>query len=166
MVPVPGTSTVWLWLAQLLLLVALSSVSNALFVQPPYRIKPYPALKLSVADRLGVPYQSIAYDAGKAASFSGFALSLDAKFGTLDEQTFHTLQKTYCAWSETKSRVQWKAGRKYRLTDFLPPLLQAVSGLHFRSSRTKQQGLPSFLGGPDDKVMKYVDQPIIPIHLP
>jgi hypothetical protein len=161
LVIVTGTLTSWHWLAQLILLFTSSAVSNALFVQPPYRIKSYPALKLSVADRLGVPYQSVAYDAGKAASFPGFALSLDAKFGELDEPSFNALQKAYCAWSETKSRVKWQAGRKYRLIDFLPPLLQAVSGLHFRSSRTKQKGLPSFLGGPDDKVKRYADQEVL-----
>ena len=131
---------------------------DALFVQPPYKVKPYPKLSLSIADRLRVPYKSIAYDAGKAASFPGFALTLNAEFGALDEASFRALQKEYCVWSETKSRVTWKKGRQYTLLDFLPPLLQATSGLHFQSSRTKQRGLPSFVG---DRVKKYANQEVL-----
>lgn len=137
------------------------AVCCALFVEPPSVLKPYPSLKLGIADRLGVPYRGIAYDAGKAASLPGFALSLDADFGALDRSTFVTLQNTYCSWSETKSRVKWKEGRRYTLLDFLPPLLQAVSGLHFRSSRTVQKGLPSFLGGPDERAKKYKEQEVL-----
>lgn len=114
----------------LLLLQSLaSSAVKALFVQPPFKVKPYPELKLAIADRLGVPYKGIAYDAGKAASLPGFALSLNAEFGALNESTFDALLKNYCVWSETKSRVKWKEGRKYTLLDFLPPLLQAVSAV-------------------------------------
>ncbi|CAB9523025.1 expressed unknown protein [Seminavis robusta] len=147
----------------LLVCLALLSLrgSDALFVQPRYRVKSYPALKLAIADRLGIPYKSVAYDAGKQASLPSFALSLDAKFGALDEASFNALQKSYCAWSETKSKVKWKEGRKYRLLDFLPPLPQAVSGLYFQSSRTKQRGLPSFVGGPDERVKRYTDQEVL-----
>lgn len=121
-------------------------------------LKPFPNLRLATADRLRVPYKGVAYDAGKAASLPGFALSLDAEFGALDRPTFDRLQSEYCAWSETKSRVRWKEGRNFTLLDFLPPLLQAVSGLHFQSSRTKQSGLPSFLG---DRSRKYTKQEVL-----
>ena len=142
----------------LLLLLSLTIAAKALFVQPPFKVKPYPELKLAIADRLGTHYKGIAYDAGKAASLPGFALSLNAEFGALNESTFNALQKNYCNWSETKSRVKWKEGCQYTLLDFLPPLLQAVSGLHFRSSRKKTKGLPSFVG---DRVKKYAEQEVL-----
>ena len=145
----------------LLLLFHHAIAVHSLFVQPPYKVKPYPELKLSAADRLGVSYKSIAYDAGKAASLPGFALSLNAEFGAIGESTFNALRNHYCGWSETKSRVFWKQGRKYTLLDFLPPLMQATSGLHFQSSRTPLSGLPSFLGGPDDRVKKYTEQEVL-----
>lgn len=146
---------------RVLLTLLASTISNALFVQPPSVLKPYPSLRLEIADRLGVPYRGIAYDAGKAASLPGFALSLDAEFGALDRSTFISLQNAFCAWSETKSRVWWQEGRMYTLLDFLPPLMQAASGLQFRSSRTVQRGLPSFLGGPDDRAKKYNEQEVL-----
>ena len=144
-------------LAELFLLPSVLS-AHALFLRPPSVTKPYPGLKLATADRLGIPYKGIAHDAGKAASLPGFALTLDAEFGELDEQSFTKLQSEYCAWSETKSRVKWKNGRKFTMLDFLPPLLQAVSGLHFRSSRTKQKGLPSFVG---ERAKKYSEQEVL-----
>jgi hypothetical protein len=129
------------------LLLASFSSAAALFYQPPYKVKPYPDLKLAAADRLGARYTSLAQDTGKAASFSGFALSLNAKFERMNEATFQALQREYCGWSETKSRVTFGKDRKYTLIDFLPPTMQAVNGLHFKSSRTKQErGLPSFVG--------------------
>jgi len=148
-------------LLMIVFLLAIIAAVDALFVQPPFEVKPFPDLRLATADRLGARYRGVAYDAGKAASLPGFALSLNADFGVLDEPTFRALQQKYCEWSETKSRVLWKEGRKYTLLDFLPPLLQAVSGLHFRSSRTKQRGLPSFLGGPMDRIQKYSEQEVL-----
>jgi hypothetical protein len=134
-------------------LLILISPTTALFVQPPSKIKPYPDLKLAAADRLGISYKSIAKDAGKAASLAGFALSLNAQFGRLDEASFRALLREYCGLSETKSRVIYAKDREYTLLDFLPPLMQAVSGLHFQSSRTKQgRGLPSFVG---DRIQKF-----------
>lgn len=136
--------------------------AQALFVRPPSHIEPFPALQLATADRLGARYRGIAYNAGRAASYPGFALTLDAVFENLDESTFLELQKAYCGWSATKSRVQWNNDKRtYTLLDFLPPLLQAVSGLHFQSSRTRQKGLPSFLGGSDDRVKRYSEQEVI-----
>lgn len=140
------------------------NVAAALFVQPPYAEKPFPSLRLATANRLGVPYKGIAQDAGKAASLPTFALSLNANFGPLDNQaTFTALQKAYCGWSETKSRVTWEPGRSYTLLDFLPPIMQATSGLHFRSSRTPQQGLPSFVGQrvSSSRVQKYTKQEVL-----
>jgi hypothetical protein len=134
--------------AVLLLLSLFIYSATALFYQPPYKMIPYPGLKLAAADRLGVVYTSIAQDTGKAASFSGFALSLNAKFGPMSESSFQTLQRQYCGWSETKSRVTYSKDRAYTLIDFLPPVMQAVNGLHFQSSRSRLQGqgLPSFVG--------------------
>jgi hypothetical protein len=134
---------------------------DALFLRPPSVVKPYPSLQLATADRLSVPYRGIANDAGKAASLAGFALSLDAEFGALDKSTFLALQNAYCDWSETKSQVKWREGRRYTLLDFLPPLLQASSGLYFRSSRTKQPGLPSFIGGSNDEVERRTEQEVL-----
>lgn len=140
-------------------LLSMTGTTNGLFMQPSYQKIPYPELTLTEADRLGIPYQSFACDAGKEASFPGFALSLNAKFGPLkDEATFQSLQKIYCRWSETKSRVKWKKGRSYTLLDFLPPLMQATSGLYFQSTRTKQRGLPSFLGTRD---MRNTEQDVL-----
>lgn len=130
-------------------------LSMALFVLPPSKVKPYPNLKLAAADRLGIRYKGIAKDAGKAASLSGFALSLNAQFGRLpNEAAFRALLREYCGWSETKSRIKWDPKLEYTLLDFLPPLMQAVSGLHFHSSRTQQSrvGLPSFIG---NRIKKY-----------
>lgn len=136
-------------------------IVGAYFVQPPSKVKEYPDLKLATADRLGIAYKGIAQDAGKAASLASFSLSLDAKFGVLDKNSFDKLQRAYGGWSETKSRVRWKKGQKYTLLDFLPPLLQATSGLHFRSSRTKQKGLPSFLGSLDSRVKRNSEQEVL-----
>ena len=140
------------------ILFSLCCRSSCLFVQPPSTVKPYPALKLATADRLGIPYKSIACDAGKAASLPSFALTLNSEFGALDEKNFNRLKDAYCSWSETKSRVKWKEGREYTLLDFLPPLLQAVSGLYFQSSRTKLRGLPSFVGS---KSRRYAEQEVL-----
>ena len=134
---------------------------EALFIRPPTMKKPYPALKLATADLLRIPYRSVAYDAGEAASLPSFALSLNAEFGPLDVITFLGLQEMYGGWSETKSRVKWIEGGSYTLLDFLPPLMQAVNGLYFKSSRQKQMALPSFLGGPKDKVEKRKEQEVL-----
>lgn len=142
----------------LLLVLLLLTVSvDALFVQPPYKVKPF-ALQLAIADSLGIAYRGFAYDAGKAASLPNFALSLNTDFGALDESSFNAFQTAYCAWSETKSRVTWKEGRTYTLLDFLPPVMQAVSGLHFRSSRTPQLSLPFFVG---DRVQECSEQEVL-----
>jgi hypothetical protein len=133
---------------------------DGLFIQPSVEKKPFPSLTLATADHLGLEYEGIAYDAGMSASLPGFALTLDAEFETLDETTFLTLKNTYCSWSLTKSQVMWKHGQNYTLLDFLPPLLQAVSGLYFRSSR-KMQRLPSFVGGPNSRVKKYAQQEVL-----
>jgi hypothetical protein len=135
-------------------------MANALFVQPDFTVKPFPGLRLEIADRMDIPYKGIAYDADSFASLASFALSLNAEFGPLEENTFQKLQSAYCGWSETKSRVIWKQGRSYTLLDFLPPLLQATSGLYFQSVRFPlQAGLPSFLV--PGRVQKYAEQDIL-----
>ena len=86
----------------------LISSIDALFITPPSKIVPYPSLNLATADRLGISYYAgIAQDAGKAASLPGFALSLNAEFGTLSEKAFSQLQNKYCSWSDTKSQVSY-----------------------------------------------------------
>ena len=139
----------------LVALILLPPETTALFVLPPSKTKPYPDLKLAAADRLGIRYIGIAKDAGKSASLPGFALSLNAKFGKLPNETmFRALLREYCGWSETKSRIVWDPQLEYTLLDFLPPLMQATSGLHFHSSRTQPSrvGLPSFVG---NRIKKY-----------
>lgn len=128
------------------LLLCCCHIASGLFVQPPFRKIKYP-LTLTLADKLGVKYQGVAYDAGKEASLPGFALSLNAEFQNLNQNTFDLLLKAYCGWSDTKSRVVFNQDMRYTLLDFLPPLIQATSGLHFRSSRTmlKNGRLPSFV---------------------
>ena len=154
--------SITLTLTLFLLLVHNNDVTEALFFYPPSKRVAYPELQLATADRLGVKYSGFAHDAGSAASLPGFALSLDADFGTkLDEATFKALKAAYCTWSETKSRVVYEPGRRYTLLDFLPPLLQAVSGCHFQSSRRKQDGLPSLVGKPDDRVQLYTKQEVL-----
>lgn len=148
-------------LLTLVVLLLLSTSTCALFILPPAKVISYPQLKLKTADVLRIPYQGIAYDAGKAASYPTFALTLNADFGILDCVTFLGLQQAYCGWSETKSRVKWKEGQSYTLLDFLPPLLQAVSGLYFKSSRQRQPALPSFLGGPNTSVKERTQQEVI-----
>mmetsp|Transcript_29101 Transcript_29101/g.60655 ORF Transcript_29101/g.60655 Transcript_29101/m.60655 type:complete len:416 (-) Transcript_29101:263-1510(-) len=133
-------------------------IAHALFLTPPSKVVPYPSLRLTTADRLGASYAGIAEDAGKAASLPGFALSLNAEFGTLSETTFNKLQTKYCSWSDTKSQVKWDEDREYTLLDFLPPIMQAVSGKHFQSTRSKQQNLPSFV---DDRQKQYTEQEVL-----
>lgn len=149
-----------------LLLLLLLTVSNdfvsALFVNPPSVLEPYPSLKLAAADRLGIKYEGIARNAGKEASLPSFALSLNAKFGPdLTQNQFQDLLREYSGWSETKSRVVYKKGRQYTLLDFLPPLMQAVWSLHFRSSRRKQKGLPSLVGSLNDRVERYSEEEVL-----
>ena len=141
----------------ILLTISIQDVKS-LFIVPPSKVIQYPSLSLSAADRLGISYKGVALDAGKAASLPGFALSLNAKFGILDEKTFNKLKSEYCAWSDTKSQVVWDADREYTLLDFLPPIMQAVNGKYFQSSRSKQKNLPSFV---DDKQRRYTEQSVL-----
>jgi hypothetical protein len=143
------------------LVVICSQAVDALFVFPPTTIQPYPDLKLAASDQLGIKYQGIALNAGKAASLPSFALSLDAEFGILSRSDFNNLMRAYSSWSETKSKVFYDPEHTYYLMDFLPPLLQATNGCHFYSSRTPYSRLPSFLGGPNDRVKRYSDQEIL-----
>ncbi|KAL7490299.1 hypothetical protein ACHAW6_016076 [Cyclotella cf. meneghiniana] len=144
-------------LITLTLLLSCCNCAFGLFLQPPFRTIKYP-LTLPLADQIGAKYQGIAYDAGNAASLPGFALTHNAEFEPMDEKTFDALLRAYCGWSETKSHVKWKIGMKYTLLDFLPPLMQATSGLHFRSSRNmlKNGNLPSFIDN-----QSYMEQEVL-----
>lgn len=117
--------------------------TRALFTQVPSVKEPHP-IKLPGAESLGITdYIGVAYNAGEAASLPSFALSLDVDFGTLpNKTTFDKLCDKYCGWSKTKSKVQWNATEKYSLLDFLPPVMQAVSGKHWRTTR-HQKLLPN-----------------------
>mmetsp|Transcript_9240 Transcript_9240/g.21769 ORF Transcript_9240/g.21769 Transcript_9240/m.21769 type:complete len:351 (-) Transcript_9240:202-1254(-) len=133
-------------------------LADALFVTPPSKVVPYPSLRLSTADGLGVSYTGFALDAGHAASLPGFALSLNADFGTLSESQFDQLQARYCAWSDTKSKVRWVQDQEYTLLDFLPPIMQVVSGQYFQSTRSRQKNFPSFV---DDRQRRYTEQEVL-----
>lgn len=147
------------FIANLLLIASYCNVIFSLFITPPSKLVPYPSLTLATADRLGIPYEGIALDAGKAASLPGFALSLNAQFGTIkDEDTFNKLKSQYCIWSDNKSQVKWDANRNYTLLDFLPPIMQAVNGQYFQSTRTKQRNLPSFV---NDRQKRYTEQEVL-----
>ncbi|KAG7347247.1 hypothetical protein IV203_030614 [Nitzschia inconspicua] len=140
-------------------------VVDGLFVFPPTTVEPYPGLRLAAADKLKIKYTGRAFNAGDSASLPSFALSLDAEFGTLSESDFTKLMKIYSGWSETKSRVVYDPDRTFYLMDFLPPLLQATNGCHFRSSRTPTRNLlPSFLGGPNDTVKRFSDQEVLLVY--
>ena len=151
-------SFAWRCAVIFLLRLSPSTPVNALFVTPPSEVIPYPSLRLATADRIGATYAGIANDAGDAASLPGFALSLDAEFGALSESKFDELKRAYCIWSDTKSRVKWDADRRYTLLDFLPPIMQAVSGKHFRSTRSRQRNLPSFV---DERRRRYAEQEVL-----
>ena len=134
---------------------------HGLFVFPTTTVvRPYPKLKLKIVDELVVSregnvrgsgnsktsYEGFAYDAGSSASIPQFALSLDAKFTRpISKETFDKLLQKYCGWSETKSRVKYKLDKLYRFTDFLPPLMQATNGMHFKSSNLSSPPSSSFL---------------------
>jgi hypothetical protein len=151
-------------LLSLLVLCYIPTKGFCLFVDPPSVVIKYPELKLRSADRIhGLSYEGVANDAGKAASLPSFALSLNAKFiGRLTRDQFDALLKSYCGWSETKSRITYDKDREdYTLLDFLPPLMQATSGLHFKSSRRKQKGLPSLIGGPTDRAVRNSEQEVL-----
>ena len=152
----------WAWAAAATVIGVLLNSSilfaDGLFVTPPSKVVPYPSLRLTTADGLGVSYTGFALDAGKAASLPGFALSLNADFGTLSESQFDQLQARYCAWSDTKSKVRWVKDREYTLLDFLPPIMQAVSGQYFQSTRSRQKNLPSFV---DDRQRRYTEQEVL-----
>mmetsp|Transcript_27936 Transcript_27936/g.58548 ORF Transcript_27936/g.58548 Transcript_27936/m.58548 type:complete len:493 (+) Transcript_27936:302-1780(+) len=129
---------------------------DGLFVFPTTTVvRPYPRLQLKIVDELVVSkegggnnkisYEGFAYDAGSSASIPQFALSLDAKFTRpISKETFDKLLQKYCGWSETKSRVKYKPDKLYRFTDFLPPLMQATNGLHFKSSNLSSPPSSSF----------------------
>ncbi len=88
--------------------------------------------KLARVDRLHIPYVNIAYNS-TVSGLPAFALSLDAQFeAALSPTQFDALMETY-AFSATTSRVKFRPGTRYRLTDFLPPIMQATNTLHFHT---------------------------------
>ena len=128
-------------------------------------IQPYPKLKLAIVDELNnnlqnennnnsnnnndniIQYEGVSYEP-KELQFGDLTShkTLDVKFKTpMTKQTFDLLQYKYCnSWSETKSQVEYQPDILYKLTDFLPPLLQATNGLTYKSTSYRTP-LPSFL---------------------
>ena len=106
--------------------------SIAAFVAVPQNILTDPSLlHLTRADALSIPYVPFAYNSS-VADLPAFRLSLDAQFPPLTQQQFHALMHAY-SFGSTKSRVIYNSSATYRFTDFLPPLLQALSTLHFHT---------------------------------
>jgi hypothetical protein len=151
-------------------IIILQAVSiHSLFVSPNKAttiIQSYPKLKLKIVDELNnnllrndaddehnnsdndlIQYEGISYES-KELQFGDLTShkTLDVKFMThITKQTFDLLQYKYCnSWSETKSQVEYQPNMLYKLTDFLPPLLQATNGLTFKS-KSYRTPLPSFL---------------------
>jgi hypothetical protein len=133
-------------------------------------IQPFPKLKLAIVDELNnnlqnennnnnnnnndniIQYEGVSYEP-KELQFGDLTShkTLDVKFMTpISKQTFDLLQYKYCnSWSKTKSQVEYFKDKLYKLTDFLPPLLQATNGLKFKSTSYRTP-LPSFLPTNDD----------------
>jgi hypothetical protein len=106
--------------------------SIAAFVAVPQNILTDPSLlHLTRADALSIPYRPFAYNS-TVADLPAFRLSLDAHFPPLTQQQFYALMHAY-SFGSTKSRVIYNSSATYRFTDFLPPLLQALSTLHFHT---------------------------------
>lgn len=133
-------------------LLSLAPAAVSEFVRVPFHVQDYPELRLAGADEIVGPaaYQGIAYNSS-AASIRNFALSLDAEFAPLNRSTYDALRERYSGWSRTKPTAQWReSGTGYRLLDFLPPALQATSGLHFHEQH-QDYGLPSFAEGAESR---------------
>ena len=131
-------------MARLSLWVALAAVAGAAFVRPPAHEQSF-NLQLVMADRLGLGYAGIAHNSS-SAQLKNFALSLDAKFQPLNSSGFDALRAAYSGWSKSKPSVAFDAEGNYTLLDFLPPIMQAVSGFHFHTQR-HTYSLPSFIAG-------------------
>jgi hypothetical protein len=131
-------------------------------------IQPYPKLKLAIVDELNnnlqnenknnnnndntIQYEGVSYEP-KELQFGDLTShkTLDVEFmTTITKQTFDVLQYKYCnSWSKTKSQIEYQSNILYKLTDFLPPLLQATNGLTYTSTSYRTP-LPSFLSTNDN----------------
>ena len=114
------------------LTLSVAHLSTAAFVAVPQHTLIDPSLlHLARASALRIPYNPIAYNS-TVADLPAFRLSLDALFPALTQQQFDALMSAY-SFGTTKSRVTYNSSASYRFTDFLPPLLQALSTLHFHT---------------------------------
>ena len=130
------------------LLLARIVSTAAIFHAPETRARTH-ALRLARADALGCRYRGVAH-VDAAARLEHFAACLDAIFEPTDEATFSRLRAAYGGWSASSSSVTWREGETFRLTDLLPPLLQAVAGYQFRATTTPAVALPRALGAAGD----------------
>jgi hypothetical protein len=125
--------------------------SFAAFVAVPQQLISDPSLlRLERADALRIQYSAIAYNSS-VADLPAFRLSLDAQFGSLSQQQFDSLLAVY-SFGSSKSRVVYNSSATYRFTDFLPPLLQAVSTLHFHTQYSNYS-LPDVLTGQESAAL-------------
>jgi hypothetical protein len=117
-------------------LLASCAKSGALLVQV-FSFKQRHPIKLPGANSLGIKdYKGVACYASEAVSIRSFALSLDVDLAMLPYNTiFEKLCDKYSGWSKTKTRVKWNAIEHYILLDFLPPIIQTVSGKYWRTTR-------------------------------
>lgn len=60
---------------------------------------------------------------------------MDCQFGLLSLNDFNYLRETYSGWSLSKTKVKYNDGRHYRLSDFLPPVIQALNMHRFSTQK-------------------------------
>ena len=127
----PTSSRTGTILALCLVLLGAYSSSAAFVAVPQSLVSDASLLRLARAESLHIPYSAIAYNS-TVADLPAFRLSLDAQFAALTQAQFDGLLAQY-SFGVSKSRVFYNASASYRFTDFLPPLLQALSTLHFHT---------------------------------
>jgi hypothetical protein len=127
----PTSSCTGTILALCLVLLGAYSSSAAFVAVPQSLVRDASLLRLARAESLRIPYSAIAYNSS-VADLPAFRLSLDAQFAALTQGQFDGLLQQY-SFGLSKSRVIYNASASYRFTDFLPPLMQALSSLHFHT---------------------------------
>lgn len=91
-------------------------------------------IKLSQAKK--IPHQcQIITD--KSSPLAVWQNRLDFNFGQISPADFDYLKKTYSQWSNSETAVVYSPNQSYQLSDFLPPLIQALNGHRFIPEATK-----------------------------
>ena len=91
-------------------------------------------IKLSQAKK--IPHQcQIITD--KSSPLKVWQNRLDFYFGQLSQADFDYLKKTYSRWSNSETALVYDSNQFYYLSDFLPPLIQALNGHRFIPEETK-----------------------------